>query len=455
MMRDAREDARAIFTRALEEVDPGRLLHNSMSREGNTLSIRHDLGHFDLDLGSFRHVLVLGMGKASGEMAVSLESILGDRIDDGFVATKSVGGKSCRRIRLVETSHPVPDSRSVEAGREAMVMAQKARSWELAGEPTLVLVLISGGGSALLCLPAEGLSLDEKAGTTKLLLGSGARIGEMNAVRKHLSGIKGGRLAEAFFPATIVSLALSDVMGDDLDTIASGPTVPDNSTWEDAAGILRRRGLWESIPAQARRLIQEGLAGAKPDTPKPDSTVFEKVKSFILGNNLLALKGARQEALARGYSCLILSSRLEGEAREIARLFSSMAVDIQRYGMPLARPACILAGGETTVTLRGKGKGGRNQEMALAFLCALEDSKALDSNLVFLSAGTDGADGPTDAAGAFAMPSMVGQARAKGLEPVNFLADNDSYSFFTSLGGLLKTGPTGTNVCDVQILLLP
>ncbi len=454
-MGDIREDAQAIFARALDEVNPGRLLEQRLSREGNQLRILHDRGQYSLDLGAFHHILVLGMGKASGEMAVSLETMLGDRIDDGFVVTKSIGGKSLKRLRLAEASHPVPDSRSVEAGREAMALAAKARGWESAGEPTLALVLISGGGSALLSLPAEDLSLEDKAGTTKLLLGSGARIEEMNAVRKHLSGIKGGRLAEAFFPSTLISLVLSDVMGDDLEAIASGPTVPDTSTWEDAEGILRRRGLWETIPARARRLIEEGLEGGKPDTPKPGSPVFEKARSFILGNNLLALKGARDEALKRGYTCLVLSSRLEGEAREIARLFSAMAVDVDRHGIPLERPACILAGGETTVTLRGGGRGGRNQEMALAFLCALKDSKTLDPDLVFLSAGTDGADGPTDAAGAFAEASMLGKARSLGLEPESFLADNDSYAFFEALGGLLKTGPTGTNVCDVQILLLP
>ncbi|MDX9783405.1 MAG: glycerate kinase [Spirochaetia bacterium] len=454
-MRDAREDAEAIFAKALEGVIPGRLLERSVTREGRELRISHDRGQFSLDLDAYRHVLVLGFGKASGELAVSLEAILGDRIEDGFVVTKAVGRNRCKRLRLAEASHPVPDSRSMAAGREALALAAQARAWEAAGEPTLVLMLISGGGSALLCLPAEGLSLDDKAGTTKLLLASGARIGEMNAVRKHLSGIKGGRLAEAFYPATLVSLVLSDVMGDDLDTIASGPTVPDSSTWEDATEILRRRGLWESIPVRVRRHLEEGLQGTKPDTPKPGSRVFEKAWSFILGNNLLALKQARSEALERGYSCLVLSSRLEGEAREIARVFSAMAVDMERYGLPLARPACILAGSETTVTLRGKGRGGRNQEMALAFLCALEDCKALDLNLAFLSAGTDGADGPTDAAGAFALPSMVGQARAMSLDPANFLADNDSYTFFASLGGLLKTGPTGTNVCDVQILLMP
>lgn len=454
-MRDAREDAEGIFARALEGVIPGRLLEHCISRKGNELRITYDRGQFSLDLDTYRHVLVLGFGKASCELAVSLEAILGDRIDDGFVVTKAIGSSRCRRVRLAEAAHPVPDSRSMAAGREVLALAERARTWESAGEPTLVLALISGGGSALLCLPAEDLSLEDKAETTKLLLASGARIGEMNAVRKHLSGIKGGRLAEACYPATFVSLVLSDVMGDDLDTIASGPTVPDASTWEDTAEILRRRKLWESIPAKARRHIEEGLTGARPDTPKPGSPIFAKTRSFILGNNLLALKKARAEALKRGYSCLVLSSRLEGEAREIARVFSAIAVDIERYGLPLARPACILAGGETTVTLRGKGKGGRNQEMALAFLCALEDLKVQDLNLAFLSAGTDGTDGPTDAAGAFALPSMAGQARVMGLDPGEFLADNDSYTFFASLGGLLKTGPTGTNVCDMQILLLP
>ncbi|MCX7025961.1 MAG: DUF4147 domain-containing protein [Spirochaetes bacterium] len=244
-------------------------------------------------------------------------------------------------------------------------------------------------------------------------------------------------------------------MGDDLDAIASGPTVPDNSTWESAKAVLTGRGIWKAVPEAVRRLFEEGEAGARPDTPKPDSPVFRNVRTVIVGSNMLALEGAEEEARNRGYTSLMLTSGLVGETREAAKLFPAIAADIARYGRPVSRPACILAGGETTVTIKGAGLGGRNQEMALAVLAGLRSEVPGHRELFFLSAGTDGNDGPTDAAGAFASMVLAEKAKVLGLNPWAYLSANDSYHFFDRLGGLLKTGPTGTNVCDLQILLLP
>ncbi|HWP68719.1 MAG TPA: glycerate kinase [Rectinemataceae bacterium] len=450
-----RDDAREIFLSGVKRVDPQRLLDYALSLEGESLIVRHAEGTFLYRLSDYRHIIVVGMGKASAVLARGLENILGNRIDDGFIVTKALSGIGCERIRLAEAGHPVPDNRSAEAGREILALAEKVRGYEAGGERTLVIALISGGGSALLAAPVPGLSLADKAEVTKLLLASGATIQEMNSVRKHLSAVKGGRLAEAFAPASLLSLILSDVIGDDLDAISSGPTVPDSGTWKSARGVLVERGVWEAVPASVRRVFEEGLAGRSPDTPKPGSPVFDATKTLLVGNNMLALKSAEAAARGRGYNTLLLSSRIVGEAREVSKLFLSLAGDLAQYDLPVKRPACILAGGETTVTLRGKGLGGRNQEMALAALAALDPARPGHGSMVFLSAGTDGNDGPTDAAGAFASMELLEKARAKGLDPRAFLADNDSYTFFSEVDGLLKTGSTGTNVCDMQILILP
>ncbi|HWR12847.1 MAG TPA: glycerate kinase [Rectinemataceae bacterium] len=449
------DDARRIFLKAVERVDPRRLLDFALSLEGDILSVRHAEGTFQYALADYRHIVVAGMGKASAILAKGLEGILGDRIEDGFVVAKTLSGVECSRLRLAEAGHPLPDTRSEAAGFEILKLAAKARGYEASGEPTLVIVLISGGGSALLSAPTAGVSLADKAATTKLLLGSGATIQEMNAVRKHLSAVKGGRLAEAFAPASVLSLILSDVIGDDLDAIASGPTVPDASTWAQARRVLVDRGIWNELPSVVRGVFEEGLEGSRPDTPKPGSPVFGKTRTVLVGNNMLALKSAEEEARKRGYGTLLLSSRVVGESREVAKLFVALAGDMAQYGIPLQRPACVLAGGETTVTLKGRGLGGRNQEMALAVMAALDPSRPGHKDMVFLSAGTDGNDGPTDAAGAYASLPLLEKAQAAGLDPRSYLADNDSYHFFTGIDGLLKTGSTGTNVCDMQILILP
>lgn len=453
-----RIDAQAIFQAAVERVDPEAMMKRSMRIEDGSLVIDTGLEKAVHRLDDVDRIYIVGAGKASGKMACAVEAILGDRITAGLVAVKDGQLEALERISMVEAGHPVPDERSVRAARGILGIAEQVAQAESEGIRCLVLVLISGGGSALLCAPAEGLSLADKAATTRLLLASGATINEINAVRKHLSAVKGGSLARAFSPATVVALVLSDVIGDDLDVIASGPCTPDASGWETAREVLSRRGVLESLPPAVAQRLHEGLAGRIPDTPKTGDSAFAKARNILIGTNRLALLAAEAEARLRGYNAMILTSRLGGEARELAQLFLAVGRDIEASGFPLARPACLIAGGETTVTIRGKGKGGRNQEMALAFLCGLGGSLAggeAGEGMLFLSAGTDGNDGPTDAAGAFASRSILAGALRCGLDPADALARNDSYTFYDAAGALLRTGPTGTNVCDIQILLVP
>ncbi len=457
----AARDAEAIFRAGLARVEPAAMVRQALRVEGGprgeVLVVGTELESHRYELADFDRILVAGFGKAGASMARGLEEALGGRVSGGVVAVKKGHLDRLARIRLVEASHPVPDASSVAAARGILDLARGL------DERTLVLVLISGGGSALLCAPAEGIGLEDKAETTRLLLGSGATIQEVNCVRKHLSAVKGGRLAAALAPATIVSLILSDVIGDELDAIASGPTVPDPTTWADALSVVRRRGIEAALPPAAAALLRRGAEGRRAgaagdalrDTPKPGEPAFARARNVLIGTNRLALMAAEAKARELGYSTLALTSRLCGEAREAAIFLHGLGCDIAASGFPLARPACVLAGGETTVTLRGKGRGGRNQEMALAFLAAMERAPALAERLAFLAASTDGSDGPTDAAGAFATAGLLGRARAEGLDPLAYLADNDSYGFFDRIGGLLRTGPTNTNVCDLQVLLVP
>jgi hydroxypyruvate reductase len=341
-----------------------------------------------------------------------------------------------------EAGHPVPDENGVQGTQEIM------RLLERAGERDLVICLISGGGSALMLAPAPGLTLQDKQNVTKLMLACGATINELNCVRKHLSAIKGGQLARLASPAQAATLILSDVVGNPLDVIASGPTVPDTTTFADAWALLEGYGLTDKLPAAVRERLEQGKAGAIADTPKADDPIFANVHNIIIGSNDLAAQAAVERAQQLGMHALMLSTYVEGEAREVARVYSGIVREIAASGQPLPRPACIVAGGETTVTLRGKGLGGRNQELALA--AALKIA-GLD-NVAIVACGTDGTDGPTDAAGAIADGETVARARSLGLDPAVFLANNDSYHFFQPLGDLLLTGPTGTNVNDLTLL---
>jgi len=348
-----------------------------------------------------------------------------------------------KKIAVREAGHPLPDLRGVRGTEEIISLAEKA------GERDLVLCLISGGGSALMIASSEDISLEAKQETTRLLLACGATIHEMNTIRKHLSRVKGGGLARFAYPSTLVSLILSDVVGDDLDVIGSGPTVPDQSTFGDTKHILQRYGIWDQIPASAKNQIQEGISGKIQDTPKRKDIVFQNCSQTLVGNNLQAMMAAGKEAERLGYAALILSSKAEGEAREVAKFYCSIAKEVLDSGNPLPPPVCILSGGETTVTLEGDGKGGRNQEFALASALALSGA----DNIVVLSGGTDGTDGPTDAAGAVADGTTVSRALAKDLDPWDYLHRNDAYHFFEQLDDLLITGPTRTNVMDVYMVL--
>ena len=451
-----REDAAAILRAAIERVDPAPMVEGCLrieEEEGRArLLVSTGFEEASYELSRFDRIFATGMGKASARMAKGLEAALGPRLSGGLIVVKEGHVEALSSIRLLEAGHPLPDERSRAAAQSILDLG--ASLGTRLTERDLVIVLVSGGGSALLCAPAEGLSLEDKIAATSLLLASGATINEVNCLRKHLSAVKGGRLAAALSPATVLALVLSDVVGDDLASIASGPTVPDPTSFEEAFAIVRRYGLGEKFPPSALARLEKGAAGSLPDTPKPGDPLFSRTRTLLVGTNRLALAAAEARARALGYHCLVLSSRITGEAREVALVYLGIGKDIAASGFPLPRPACLIAGGETTVTLRGHGRGGRNQEMALAFLAALGPSTEDGEALCFLSAGSDGNDGPTDAAGAMVDLDLYRAARERGLDPEAALADNDSYNFFSAAGGLIKTGPTNTNVCDFQILIV-
>ncbi|EPR30473.1 protein of unknown function DUF4147 [Alkalidesulfovibrio alkalitolerans DSM 16529] len=453
MTKDALRDAEAIFRAGLARVDPLGMMERILSLDGDILRVRTESESFAYDLSSYERIIVLGAGKASARMALGLERLLGKRITGGIVAVKEGHLEDLAHVRLIEAAHPVPDERSVRAAEAVLEEAGKARPNDL------VIVLVSGGGSAILAAPykdeTHALTLEDKQAVTLKLLASGASIQEINCVRKKLSRIKGGRLAQAIAGADVLSLILSDVIGDDLDAIASGLTVPDSTTCTDAHGVIERYGLSGKIPASAEAVLRDGAKGCLPEAPGCGDKAFDTVRTVLIGTNQQALLAACDKARELGYDTLLLSSHLTGEAREIAGVFLGVAKDIAAHGMPVKRPACVIAGGETTVTLRGQGKGGRNQEMALAYLAGLDRSPKDAREAVFLAASTDGSDGPTDATGAFASASILDEGLQKGLKPVAFLAHNDAYHYFDKLGRLLKTGPTNTNVCDIQVLLVP
>lgn len=423
-----RRQALRIFRAALKAAAPAQAVLRHVRLDRDTFIA----GGGRYRLPSFRNIYVIGAGKASAQMARAIERLLGARITAGEINVKDGHGAPLRRIQINECGHPVPDQRGVDGARRIARIASQATADDL------IVCLISGGASALLPLPAPPITLAEKQKTTRLLLRSGASIHEMNCVRKHISQIKGGQLARLAYPATLLTLILSDVIGDDLDVIGSGPTVPDRSTLADARAIFDKYGIGNKLPAAAQ------------ETPKPGDRIFAKTHNVIVGSNALAVDAAEVEARRLGFHTLVLSTFLEGEAREIARVHAAIAKEIRATGRPVKTPACVISGGETTVTVRGKGLGGRNQEFALA---AALDIAGLQ-NVLILSAGTDGTDGPTDAAGAIADGTTLVRAQALGLNAPAFLANNDSYRFFEATGDLIKTGPTGTNVADIQLVLV-
>jgi len=436
-----RENAIQILNSAIDAVKPDRLIKHKLLLKKGFLKIESQ--QFDLD--SYGRIYIIGAGKASAVMAREMENLLGDRIFYGVISVKYGHGVACRKMRILEAGHPVLDENGIQATSQILQIAGDA------GENDLVFCLLSGGGSALLEKPPPGISLGDLQRMFELLLSCGANIEEINTVRKHLSMVKGGQLARAISPATCVSLILSDVIGDPLESIASGPTAPDPGTFQSAWQIIEKYKLSDSIPKNIKTHLLKGLQSQIPDTLKAGDRVFSKVSHFILGNNLGALKMSQQMAQKLGYNTLILSSRIQGEAREVARVAAAIAQEISQRDIPVQKPACILMGGETTVTLKGKGKGGRNQELALAALLAMKGEK---NQYLIASCGTDGTDGPTDAAGGMIDPDVWTKANDVGISPLEFLENNDAYAFFSQTGGLIMTGPTGTNVMDIILILV-
>jgi glycerate 2-kinase len=434
-----RTAAQAIFREALLAADPHRLVRRQLRLRGGVLEaagVRHRLGG--------GRVALVAVGKAAAPMAQAAEEALGDRLGEA-VAVSTTGDGRLARVKLLHASHPVPDRRGLAAAAEVEALARGL------GRHDLLLVLLSGGASALLPSPVDGITLDDKARTTALLLRAGATIHETNAVRKHLSRLKGGGLARAAAPARVVTLVLSDVVGDDLATIASGPTVPDPSTFADALDVLRRREILDDIPAPVRDHLESGARGARPETPKPGEAAFRRTATRLVGSNRLSIEAAAREARRRGLHPLVLTTRLEGEAREVAHVLVAMLRECVEASRPATPPVCLLAGGETTVTVRGDGQGGRNQELVVA---AARSLAGFPVPAVVASLATDGIDGASDAAGGLADDTTVARAAALSLAPASvFLAANDTRNYLGPLGDLIVTGATGTNVVDVVVLL--
>ena len=432
----------SIINAALRAVDPAEAVRKVLRREGDKLIVAERV----YDLNRFRRIVVVGGGKAGAPMASAVEEILGERISGGWVNVKEgyILEPSPARITINQAGHPTPNEAGLEGTRKIMELVSGL------DEQDLVITVISGGGSALMPLPAEGITLKDKKLATSLLLKCGATINEMNAVRKHISAVKGGQLARAASPATVISLILSDVVGSPLDTIASGPTTPDPTTFSDAWKVLEKYNLVSEMPERIVERLRKGLRGEIPETPKPGDPVFDRVQNVIIAENYTAAAAALEEARKQGFNAMLLTTFLEGEAREIGKAVAALGKEIALRGIPIPPPACVIMGGETTVTVRGEGKGGRNQELALSAAISIEGWE----KITVVTLATDGTDGPTDAAGAIVDGTTTRRAMEKGLSPLAYLQNNDSYTFFKALGDLLVTGPTNTNVNDLVFIFV-
>ena len=440
-LKKLRKDATDIFQAALKAVDPIAAVKQRLRLKGSILY----LGDLSFSLNDFENIYLCGFGKAAASMARAVEEILGNRLTQGIIIVKYGHlDKLSSRIKVQQAAHPIPDQNGVR-GAEKIIELTRA-----ATEKDLIICVISGGGSALLPAPQQGITLAEKQEATKALLECGAAIGEINIIRKHISSVKGGQLARLAYPATLITLILSDVIGDPVDVIASGPTAPDSSTFSDCLAILKKYHLTGKIPASVENMVRQGARGAIAETPKEGDSIFVRVHNAIVANNQQAVFAAKEKAEELGYRALVLSTFIEGETRDVAVVHAAIAREILESGNPLARPACVISGGETTVTIRGKGKGGRNQEFILS--AAIPIAGLTDT--VIFSAGTDGTDGPTDAAGAIADGTTVERAQQRKMDPAFFLNQNDSYHFFKKLNDLIITGPTNTNVMDLRLVLV-
>lgn len=439
-----------IFRSAIAAVNPEIIVKEYA--KGISASLRQE---------NSKNIIVVGFGKAAYQMAIAIEKVVDvELITAGIIITnyghtlsQESGCKSqstehraqntdLKKIKVFEADHPIPDDNGIKATEQIIELCKSA------GKDTLVLCLISGGGSALFVSPIDGITLSEKQSVTDLLLRAGADIEELNSVRKHLSKVKGGRLAEIAHPAKIISIIISDVIGDKLDVIASGPTSADSSTFNDALRVIEKYNLSEKASESIMNILNNGNAGKIPDTPKADNQIFRSVQNIIIGSNKKALEAAAKEARHEGLEIEVLSSEVTGEAREVAKRLAEKAK--KTMSIEHQSKVCLISGGETVVTVKGKGKGGRNTELALSFAIEIEGMEGI----TLLSAGTDGIDGPTDAAGAIVDGNTVIKAGEMGLNPADYLNNNDSYNFFKEIDSLIITGPTGTNVMDIQIIII-
>jgi len=438
--RKARALALKSLESALNAVDPKQLMKSKISLKKSTFKVNQ----YSFDLEKCKNVYVIGGGKASGSMAEALEQILGKHIANGLVNIPHGSKHKTEIIKFQEASHPIPDKSGVEGTRCMLKIAEQARKEDL------VICLISGGGSSLMPLPRSGITINDKRKTTEALLKCGATINEINTVRKHISDFKGGWLAKKAYPATVLNIILSDVVGDPLDFIASGPTVPDSTTFSEAIKVLKKYGLWDKSSVSIKKVLSSGEKGLIPETPKATDKAFKKVCNVIIGNNRFASLAVCEQLRSAGLNTLLLTSTLEGEARHVGVMLASIAREVVLSGNPISKPAGIVAGGETTVTVAGKGLGGRNQEISLA---AALKMGGMDG-VVVASLSTDGVDGPTYAAGAIVDGKTIARGAEMDLNPEELLAENDSYNFFSKLGDLIFTGPTGTNVNDVSVIVV-
>mgnify|MGYP001037421919 FL=1 len=433
-----RNNAKEIFLAGVEIVKPDILIPHFVSLENDVLKIENHR----FQLAEIRNIYLTGAGKASALMAKAIENILGSRISSGHIVTKYGHAVPLKYAFVTEAGHPVPDENGVKGTESILSIVNKA------SKDDLVICVISGGGSALLTDIPDGCTLNDLKILTDLLLKSGANINEMNCIRKHLSKVKGGMLSSAAYPARVVSLILSDVIGDPLDVIASGPTAPDPTTFKDALDIIEKYGIKDKIPAGITKILNEGLNKIRKETLKESDEAFRLTTNLIIGNNKLALKKASKKAEALGYTTKIITDSLHSDVEDVADYIFSKLIKY-RNEKP-GKKSCLLFGGEPTIKITGDGLGGRNQHLALLMAQKINGI----NGVVFLSGGTDGTDGPTDAAGAIAEPETLKRSEALGLDINKYISDCDSYNFFRQEGGLIKTGPTQTNVMDLIMVLI-
>jgi len=441
ILQRLRHDACLVLDGALKAVDPKEAVLNALSLDGDILSYEGG----SVDLSKTKKIVVVGGGKAGGLMTKAVEALLGKRITSGYVNVLKGTEDSVKtgRVILRGASHPIPDHEGMKGVDKMFDLTNGLTKRDL------VITLMSGGGSALMPYPASGMTLEDMRELTGILLKAGVTINELNSVRKHISGFKGGQFARHVYPARMINLLLSDVIGDPIDIIASGPTSPDESSFMEARSVVVKYGLLDEIPENVLTRLNAGTNGMVPETPKPGDPIFENVSNLVIANNYMAAKAASDVAEELGYNSLLLSTHIEGEARQVGVMFAGIAREEQSRGLPVSRPAAIIIGGETTVSVKGEGKGGRNQEVALGAIRKMSGLKGLIATL-----GTDGIDGPTDAAGAMVDGESLTKALGLGLNPDVFLDGNDSYSFFEPMNDQIRTGPTGTNVNDLTVILV-